>query len=464
MTFSRSGKIGHFHVKLSAHHGSNGQASKIVCFADEIKMPIMVSPITPVSECTLPDAWKEDLFILNRLNLPACGANFDGVITMWNSQLEQITGHPREETVGRLFVDYVRGERNRKRLQDSWQEAKMGETSSGPGELDIRLQNGKTKRFLLSLSSTRDNDDQIYGLCVVLTDASNLGETDGSEGTNHSAIHSDESVSIENAHAALFGVNKDGEIDVWNNMSANLLGFPRESALGKSLVDSFIDPLLRQPVQEVLDMALDGIGTANYELEFKTQSGEIRYLLANISPRQNTSGQVIGLAVFAQDVTESAQNDRAVAAMARELRQLVDTANTPIFGIDTAGCVNEWNDRTAEITGFSGDEAFNMPLVESFIVPALQPCVRDVLNSALRGRGTSNFELEIRTKLNETRYLLVNATTRRDAENNVVGVVFIAQDVTEAIKHDRAVAAMANELRQLIDTANAPIFGIDCDG
>ena len=41
---------------------------------------------------------------------------------------------------------------------------------------------------------------------------------------------------------------------------------------------------------------------------------------------------------------------REVAAMANELRQLVDTANAPIFGIDVKGNVNEWNDKTAEIT------------------------------------------------------------------------------------------------------------------
>lgn len=51
------------------------------------------------------------------------------------------------------------------------------------------------------------------------------------------------------------------------------------------------------------------------------------------------------------DVTESKRHDRAVAAMANELRQLVDTANAPIFGIDVNGCVNEWNEKTAEITG-----------------------------------------------------------------------------------------------------------------
>ena len=126
--------------------------------------------------------------------------------------------------------------------------------------------------------------------------------------------------------------------------------------------------------------------------------------------------------------------------------------------------LNNRNDKTAEITGFTGDEAFSRPLVETFIVPKLRESVQEVLDNALKGRGTSNYELEFRTKSNEIRYLLVNATTRRDAENSIVGVVGVAQDVTEAAKHDRAVAAMANELRQLIDTANAPIFGTDVDG
>ena len=59
----------------------------------------------------------------------------------------------------------------------------------------------------------------------------------------------------------------------------------------------------------------------------------------------------------------------------------------------------------------------------------------------------------------------MNASTRRNAVNNsVVGVVGVAQDVTETTKHDRAVASMARELRQLVDTANAPIFGINSEG
>ena len=166
----------------------------------------------------------------------------------------------------------------------------------------------------------------------------------------------------------------------------------------------------------------------------------------------------------AQDVTESTKNDRAVAAMADELRQFVDKANAPIFGIDVNGNVNEWNDKTAEITGYKKEEAIGKPLVSTFIVQKLKSSVQQVLDLALQGNETSNYELEFTTKSNEIRYLLVNASTRRDPDYNIVGVLGVAQDVTESSKNDRAVAAMAHELRQLVDTANAPIFGIDVLG
>ena len=52
----------------------------------------------------------------------------------------------------------------------------------------------------------------------------------------------------------------------------------------------------------------------------------------------------------------------------------------------------------------------------------------------------------------------MNATTRRDADNNIVGVVGVAQDLTEAAKHDRAVAVMANELRQLVVSTRTFVF------
>ena len=111
----------------------------------------------------------------------------------------------------------------------------------------------------------------------------------------------------------------------------------------------------------------------------------------------------------------------------KELRRLVDSANTPIFGIDTQGNVNEWNFKTAELTGFSRDEAFGKPFVKTFIPQAQRETMEDILNKALKGFETSNHDLYLEEK--ESRrdlYLLMNATSRRDVNNNIVGGEYLS--------------------------------------
>ena len=100
------------------------------------------------------------------------------------------------------------------------------------------------------------------------------------------------------------------------------------------------------------------------------------------------------------------------------------------------------NNKTAEITGYIKEEAFDEPLVSKFIAPSLRKSVKEILDKGLRGHETANYELEFVTKSGEIRYLLVNATTRKDPENNIVGVVGVAQDVTEDRRH-------AQELREM---------------
>ena len=204
-------------------------------------------------------------------------------------------------------------------------------------------------------------------------------------------------------------------------------------------------------MQEVLDNALLGKETSNYELEFRTKSNEVRYLLVNATTRCDFENNVVGVVGVAQDVTEAAKRDRAVAAMANELRQLIEKANAPIFGIDVHGNVNEWNDKTAEITEYSKEEALNRPLVSSFIVAKLRNSVQEVMDNALRGIETSNFELEFRTKSDQVRHLLVNVTTRQCYEIKINVVIGLAQDVTEAKKYEHAIAP---DLQQSLQPTN----------
>lgn len=69
----------------------------------------------------------------------------------------------------------------------------------------------------------------------------------------------------------------------------------------------------------------------------------------------------------------------------------------------------------------------------------LEPRVKDIMDKALLGIETSNFEIEFENRCHEIRHILLNATTRRDEDSHIVGVLGVGQDVTEVTKHDRYV-------------------------
>jgi PAS domain S-box-containing protein len=210
-------------------------------------------------------------------------------------------------------------------------------------------------------------------------------------------------------------------VNEWNVKTSELTGYSKNEAFDFNFVQDFIVSSMRDTVQTAIDDALRGKGTTNLELEFQTKYDDKRHLLVNITTRRDFEGTVVGVFFVAQDVTESVHRDRAVAGMAVELRQLIDTANAPIFGIDVDGHVNEWNRCTQNITGYSKEETFDESLVDQYIAPSMRQRVQEVLNRALLGYETTNYELEFITKSGESRFLLVNATTRRDPDNNIVG-------------------------------------------
>ena len=59
--------------------------------------------------------------------------------------------------------------------------------------------------------------------------------------------------------------------------------------------------------------------------------------------------------------------------------------NAPIVGIDVKENVNEWNNKTREITGYSREEAFHEPLVSKILVPRLGESIEEILNKVLKG-------------------------------------------------------------------------------
>lgn len=102
--------------------------------------------------------------------------------------------------------------------------------------------------------------------------------------------------------------------------------------------------------------------------------------------------------------------------------------------------------------------------VQNFIQPEDRKSVHNVLRQALTGQETANYELPLISKHGKRYTVLLNATPRRDGKGQVMGVVGVGQDITELDKVMGESKRVADDLTRLIETANAPIFGIDRNG
>ena len=195
-----------------------------------------------------------------------------------------------------------------------------------------------------------------------------------------------------------------------------LVGYTIDEVMGKNLVQEFITKEYRAAVSAVLDKALRGKETANFEFPLITKNGVRIEVLLNATTRRDEQGNVIGVVGIGQDIT-------ARLAQEREYSKLIDTANAPIFGVDNEGRVNVWNQCARKLVGYSTDEVMGHSLVQEFITQDYQASVQAVLDQALAGVETANFEFPLITKAGARIEVLLNATTRRNEHGRVIGVV-----------------------------------------
>ena len=123
-----------------------------------------------------------------------------------------------------------------------------------------------------------------------------------------------------------------------------------------------------------------------------TKSQERVEVLLNATTRRDASGAIVGVVGVGQDITDRVRAELENQRVRADLRLLIDSANAPIFGIDKDGLMNEWNLKSAAIVGYTSQEVMGRDLVKEFISPDYHTSVAEVLERALQGHETANFE------------------------------------------------------------------------
>ncbi|EBA02098.1 sensory box sensor histidine kinase [Rhodobacterales bacterium HTCC2150] len=397
--------------------------------------------------------------LLNTANVPMFGIDAKGCVNEWNDATAEITSLTKNEVLNKNFVGNYITDDYKKSVQDVFDKALNGEQTAN-FEFPLFSKTGERIDVLLNSTTRRDSDGKIIGVVGVGQDITELNKVR----VEQDRIANDLTQLIDTANAPIFGIDAEGRVNEWNQTAERITGFTKDEVIGENLVAEYITDDYKKPVKEVLDKALAGEQTANYEFPLFTNSGDRVDVLLNSTTRRDSDGKITGVVGVGQDITELNKVRVEQDRIANDLTQLIDTANAPIFGIDAEGRVNEWNQTAERITGFTKDEVIGKNLVAEYITDDYKKPVKEVLDKALAGEQTANYEFPLFTNSGDRVDVLLNSTTRRDSDGKITGVVGVGQDITELNKVRVEQDRIANDLTQLIDTANAPIFGIDAEG
>lgn len=139
------------------------------------------------------------------------------------------------------------------------------------------------------------------------------------------------------------------------------------------------------------------------------------------------------LVVAFRDLTERRRLER----MTLQLDRFVQDANGPIFCVDSAGEVQEWNASLARLTGLERSRMLGKSIVELCVAPE----DRDSVNAAFRrvraGEAVANFEFSLLGSPGRRSRVLMNASPGPDRSGAMTTIWCMGQDITELSEYRR---------------------------
>lgn len=195
-----------------------------------------------------------------------------------------------------------------------------------------------------------------------------------------------------------------------------------------------IHPTDRQLVQQRIESVFQAREVNHtWQCQLLCANGAYKYVLnrAFVIYKEDKPVRMIGAM---QDVTAQKDFERNIIDIARELSELIENANTPIFGTDKSMYINEWNKITASLTGYSKNEVLGKPITD-FIRPDYKESFKLVLTRVSEGEPVSDLQLPIIAKGNQDIITLINATPRKNSSQELKGILIVGQNITELIEY-----------------------------
>lgn len=198
-------------------------------------------------------------------------------------------------------------------------------------------------------------------------------------------------------------------------------------------VFSFFPAEIVECLQDAFHEVINTRQTVQAMNERKAKDGTILFLEIKYIPTIE-GDSITHITILMRDASVRKIIEKKITGMATELHNLIDQANAVIVGLDTLGYITDWNGHTMSLTGFTANDAFTQKFSELLMGESDRPAFNAMLQQVLDGYPVLNEEIPVISNNNEKLIFLLSATSRYNSAGQVIGIIFVGQDITQRRK------------------------------
>ena len=233
---------------------------------------------------------------------------------------------------------------------------------------------------------------------------------------------------------------------VFSDDYALMLGYdPSEYQLTlKSWAES-LRPEDKDKLLDVFNQYLRG-ERSDYFIEYrmKTKSGDWKWILSqgNIVKYDDT-GTPLRMVGTHSDISDRKQVEEELRIAIRYNRNLIEASLDPLVTIGPSGKISDVNVATEKITGFSRKELIGKNFSDYFTDPEQ---ANNGYKQAFQNGSVRDYPLEIKSRDGQTTPVLYNAAVYYAENNEAVGLIAAARDITDQKEAERILKSFNEEL------------------
>jgi PAS domain S-box-containing protein len=251
-----------------------------------------------------------------------------------------------------------------------------------------------------------------------------------------------------------FAMDEHLRYTYWNRASEILTGVRAEDAIGKSLSEIFPDSPGTRRAEKVYRAVLRTRKSQTFVNDFDIEGRHYTFEISAYPSRG-------GISVFAKDITERKEMEKAINLQRAYFQQLFDNSPDAILMTDTNSKVIQANRGFEVLFGYSNEEVKGRSLTE-LIVPEVD--VQEASDSFQRISGGEVIRKESVRRRKDGSLVNVSVLAYPIRSNDkLVGAYGVYSDITERNRTEEAIKRAAEEWRETFDSITDAISIHDRD-